>query len=151
MRMSIRNLTAGRLGLAAGDIDCFDWSGPGTPATVFSGEAIDASTQREFVLEPSRNSTRNWAMRLTDAASSTEIGTFRLTAPAGTSLLDIDGASREKIAFCDMFAVGRDPWQSPSDLKGLLETGSFSILMWSDGSTIYAATCRPPAAADMMF
>jgi hypothetical protein len=60
--MEITNKLARPVDLAAGDIDCYDFSGEKTPPNVFNGVRLSAGETRHFTLRVRGNTERNWKM-----------------------------------------------------------------------------------------
>ena len=136
------NTTSIRLRLDAGSIDCYDWSGVSTPATVFSGEIVDAQSERTYTLEPRDNVQRNWKMRFSDASSGSVIGTLGVALKVGGYLVVSNPNSRDmndKKYVCTQYPIGADPSKTPSPP---LDRGiGPEIYLWSDGTTVFAIQC----------
>ena len=143
--MKVTNLTSIPLDLLAGEVDCYDWSGTSNPRRVLNGQPVPADSTNDYQLEPSLSSDRNWTMGL--RAQGSEIGKFRISIPQGTSKLEI--TSQSQVAFdnnCVKTPVGPDPSGSastvdPSITSAGVSVGRQTLWLWSDGSTIFAATC----------
>lgn len=145
--MKVANLTSTSLTLLAGDIDCYDWSGVSTPATVLTNQQVNAGVTETYRLEPSTNSERKWTMGL--QANGTELaGTFRLYIPAGSSALIVENKTEEivlkdksdKWQTCKGVKVGADPMATATVDK--VSFSSDTVWLWSDGSDIYALSCQ---------
>lgn len=134
--MNVANLTSTSLTLLAGDIDCYDWSGVSTPATVLTNQQVNAGFTETYRLEPSTGSDRNWTMGLN--ANGTELdGTFRLRIQPGGQL-SLAGDT-ERWEPCRRVKVGADPMATASVNKPSISVDT--IWLVSDGSDIYAAYC----------
>lgn len=138
MTMKVANLTSTSLTLLAGEIDCSDWSGVSTPATVMTNQQVNPGFTETFRLEPSSFSDRYWTMGL--QANDTELdGTFRLRIGLGGGGVSLTGDT-EIWEPCRRVKVGTDPMATATVNKP-----SFSLdTIWlvSDGSDIYAVHCH---------
>lgn len=137
--ITVLNTTANRIQLAAGSIDCYDWSGEGTPATVFSGQIVGGFSQKPFTLEPRDNVNRNWKMRFTDTRTGTVIGTLGAAIERG-GFFRVSNPNERKGNGCTEYPIGPDPSKTPSQpYSSVLKYDH--LYLWSDGATVYAIQC----------
>lgn len=140
MPITVINETAVPITLLAGDIDCADWSGEGTPATAMTGHTVPAGGREQFTVEPRNSYTRRWTMGL--RFDDGHVGRFRLTIPVRAQpLIQVDDATPwQGHDHCWRIAVAPDP--AASESPDLDRPFSFNTLrLTSDGSTIYAMRC----------
>ena len=136
--LQIANATSLPLNMAAGDIDCADWSGVSTPATAISGSVVPVKDNVKYRLEPRDNADRWWSMAV--FSGDTEIGQFRVTIPRGASHVALN--TKRDANYCQRVYIGEDPTRTPStDEK--VQIDDRTLMLLSDGKEIYVKACGP--------
>lgn len=148
--MKVVNLTSVSWTLLAGEVDCYDWSGEGTPVNVLSNQQVNAGFTYDYELEPSINANRTWTMAL--AQNGARVGSpFRLNIPVNflgigpSSVFVLGGSEWGPFNRCDRVEVGPDPMQTASSDRPHLS--NTTLWLWSDGTSIYAVSCARTAGA----
>ena len=146
----VRNLTENELVLAAGYIDCYDWSNTGNPSQI-TGRVLDPGETFTYLLER-RNSVENekrefrMGVFLPSADGMQEMGFVRLNPPwavhedgvkvsATNTFLPITGRT------CRVKYLGRDPKRTKSGASFLPEGSLPMTTVYSDGAKLWAARC----------
>lgn len=124
--------------LQAGNLDCYDWSGDKTPATVLNGQQLNSGQTRQFTLRVRGNTDRNWSMKFTSAAGSTgaefRSDEFRVQNPTNTATTFI--ASGNGSFACGSQPLGNYQGFTPQPEPGRVTSGPFPLQIWSNGSQV---------------
>ena len=148
----VRNLTENKLVLAAGYIDCYDWSNTGNPSQI-TGRVVDPGETANYRLEVASNSRYDLGFFVRDGSGLRRVGTMsarrtgngNVTHWAADNSVEVrstnTGQGIPRNVACERQLIGEDPKRSKS-------TESFdpyernSTWIYSDGTRLYGVRCQ---------
>ena len=147
----VRNLTENKLVLAAGYIDCYDWSNTGNPSQI-TGRVLNPGKTLTYRLERADVPFFRMGIFVPSAGGLQEAGFVRLNPDARVDPKGVRVQATNTFLripdemLCDVKYLGRDPKRARSGASFAPESGDLPMTtVYSDGAKLWAARCTEPS------